>query len=90
MSLLAKLADTLVGSTGLSDHFGITRKSLYHRVSRGQVPPPIRIGALLRWRPDDILRWEEEQQQVEMKLREEQQPRLSLLPRKGSTKKASS
>jgi predicted DNA-binding transcriptional regulator AlpA len=64
-SITRSLGEALIGPPQLSERWAISIKSLYHRVERGQVPPPIRIGSLLRWRPEDIRRWEEEQQQSE-------------------------
>ena len=40
---------------------GLTRKALYNRRHRdGALPPAIKLGTSLRWRPADVERWLEE------------------------------
>lgn len=39
-----------------------TRRAVYNRVHRGTVPAPIRVGASLRWRPEDVSAWLDAQQ----------------------------
>lgn len=34
-----------------------SRRALYNRLHRGTVPPPIRVGSSLRWRPEDVDQW---------------------------------
>jgi predicted DNA-binding transcriptional regulator AlpA len=38
----------------LSDHLGISVRSIYRRVSDGTLPQPTRIGRLVRWSPDGL------------------------------------
>jgi predicted DNA-binding transcriptional regulator AlpA len=41
------------------------RRALYNRISRGTVPPPVRVGASLRWVPAQVSRWLEAHQDAE-------------------------
>jgi predicted DNA-binding transcriptional regulator AlpA len=48
----------LLNISQVADRLGITAKAAYGRLHRGSpFPPPIRIGASLRWRPEDVDRW---------------------------------
>ena len=46
-----------VGVKRLAELLGTTAKSIYHRVERGQLPPPFRIGRTLMFRRADLLRF---------------------------------
>lgn len=41
----------------LADLWGTTAKAIYHRVARGQLPPPFRLGRTLMFRRADLLRF---------------------------------
>lgn len=36
---------------------GMSRAAWYKRLSSGQVPRPVKIGSLARWRKDELLAW---------------------------------
>ena len=43
----------------LAAHLGLSTRAVYNRVHRsdGTIPPPIRIGRLLRWQPEQVEEW---------------------------------
>jgi predicted DNA-binding transcriptional regulator AlpA len=43
-----------------------SRRALYNRLHRGTVPPPIRVGSSLRWRPEEVSLWLETRQDEEV------------------------
>jgi predicted DNA-binding transcriptional regulator AlpA len=45
---------TLIGPRQVSSQLGISLKALRHHVAAGQIPAPIRVGMLRRWRQLDI------------------------------------
>jgi predicted DNA-binding transcriptional regulator AlpA len=49
--------EPLLTITDLATVLGTTRKGIYHRRSRGQLPPAIRIGRRVLWRPGDVEAW---------------------------------
>ncbi len=36
---------------------GMSRAAWYKRLSSGQVPRPVKIGSLARWRKDELAAW---------------------------------
>ena len=42
----------------LAERYAVSKKTIYRRIDLGDLPPPRRIGRLLRWHPADIERWE--------------------------------
>lgn len=40
---------------------GCTKRAVYNRRHRGDLPPPIKLGALLRWDPQVLADWIESQ-----------------------------
>jgi predicted DNA-binding transcriptional regulator AlpA len=74
------LTERLLDVCELAERWGISAASLYHRVARRQVPPPIRIGSLLRWRLEDVVGWEDGQKQVEVDFRQGQRKLFSGPP----------
>lgn len=44
----------------LCERWQICRASLDRRIKAGDVPPPFKLGGLLRWRVEDIERYESE------------------------------
>lgn len=37
--------------------FGITRRAIYNRRHRGDLPPAVKVGASLRWDPSTVAAW---------------------------------
>ncbi len=60
--LLIRLLDVELLDVGdLCRLLGLTKKALYNRRYReGALPPAIRVGASLRWRPADVEVWLQE------------------------------
>lgn len=42
---------------GTAEYLGITSKSLYRRRERGEGPPAVKLGRLLRFRKADVDAW---------------------------------
>ena len=48
----------LLDAKDLASELKLSRSSVYRRLSTGfPLPPPIRIGRLVRWRPEDVATW---------------------------------
>ncbi len=43
----------------LAAHLGLSTRAIYNRVHRGDdtIPPPVHIGRLLRWQPEQVEEW---------------------------------
>jgi predicted DNA-binding transcriptional regulator AlpA len=44
----------LVSTKQLASRLSVSERHLYRLMSAGKLPPPIRIGRCLRWRPEDF------------------------------------
>jgi excisionase family DNA binding protein len=46
---------TTVTPKDLAKMLRITRRTIYHWIAKGKLPPPIKIGKSIRWRTSDIM-----------------------------------
>lgn len=53
-------SDTLMTRQEVADHFGIPKRFLEISAIRGDGPPMVKIGRLVRYRPSDIRQWLDE------------------------------
>ena len=67
--------DTLLDVREVARRLSISPRTVWTQAARGDLPAPIRIGRLSRWRWDTILRWIEEKELVA----EKQQERLAQI-----------
>lgn len=54
--------ERLLDATGLAEVLGCGERTVRRLRSEGKLPAAVEIGGLLRWRPDAIERWLEEQE----------------------------
>ena len=47
----------LIGPAQLASRLGVSRDHVYRMKDRGTLPPPVRLGHLLRWDPQVIEQW---------------------------------
>jgi excisionase family DNA binding protein len=47
----------LIGAMDLARRLGVSRDHVYRLLDRGQLPPAIRLGGLLKWDPRIIEAW---------------------------------
>jgi excisionase family DNA binding protein len=47
----------LLTKAELADLLRCSGRTLYRQLQAGELPPPVRIGRLLRWRRPDIEQW---------------------------------
>jgi excisionase family DNA binding protein len=47
----------LVTIAELASVLGVSTKTVRRMVTRQEIPPPIRVGRQLRWRPSDLTKW---------------------------------
>lgn len=47
----------LITTKGLAQRLDISVRQLHRLKSRGNLPQPIKIGKLNRWRPEEVDRW---------------------------------
>jgi predicted DNA-binding transcriptional regulator AlpA len=45
--------------------FHTTRRGIYNRRHRGDCPPPVKVGASLRWDPNTVAKWIEARSEKE-------------------------
>lgn len=51
----------LVTPHDLAELLGVSTRTLYRWIDRGQLIRPLRLGGVLRWRWRDVTQWLEEQ-----------------------------
>lgn len=50
---------TMLSVNELAERLGLSRSTVYRRIADRTLPAPIRIGHVLRFRIEDLERWEE-------------------------------
>lgn len=48
---------TLIRINQVAELLGVSSRSIYRRVKAGDMPPPVKIGHLTRWRVNEIQDW---------------------------------
>lgn len=48
---------SLLTRSQVEQRCAISRSQIYKRLSAGEFPEPVRVGAGVRWRTDDIASW---------------------------------
>lgn len=57
--------ENLLSPKALAKVLGISEQTIYNRLSiRGDLPPSLKLGRLVRFRPDDVETWLFKQQKV--------------------------
>lgn len=52
------LNNNLLTAAALAERLGFKRQTIYNRLSLGgDLPPPVYLGRVPRWRPEDIEAW---------------------------------
>jgi excisionase family DNA binding protein len=51
------LTPTLINATKLAEILGISQRTIWRLISKGQMIQPIRIGTSVRWRLDQVKSW---------------------------------
>ena len=46
----------------IAERLGVSPRTVWTQVAKGELPAPIRIGRLSRWRWDTILQWIEDEE----------------------------
>ena len=46
--------------------FHCTPRAIYNRRHRGALPPPVKVGASLRWDPNTVAKWIEARSETEV------------------------
>ena len=47
----------LISVVELAELLGVSVRTVWRKESTGDIPPPVRIGALVRWRRSEIMQW---------------------------------
>jgi predicted DNA-binding transcriptional regulator AlpA len=47
----------LIAAKDVARHMQVSLRTVWRTRSAGQMPPPVRIGAAVRWRLDEIRKW---------------------------------
>ena len=57
MGVIESIESALLDAKQAARLCGMSRAAWYKRLSSGQVPHPVKIGGLSRWRRDELSRW---------------------------------
>lgn len=57
MTTTPKTDLSLLSVKDLAESLNCSKRHIRRLTDAGRMPPPIRVGRLLRWRRDDIARW---------------------------------
>ena len=52
-------ADPFVGARAIAADLNVSVATLYRMIGRGELPPPIRVGASSRWRRSTLEAWKD-------------------------------
>lgn len=52
-----RLGPVVVTAGQLAIMLQVSKRTLWRMRSAGQLPSPMRVGGIVRWRLDDVLRW---------------------------------
>jgi excisionase family DNA binding protein len=55
------MGEKLMSATEVAEYLGISVNTLYQHRYRGEGPPGYRVGGRIRYRPEDVEQWLEEQ-----------------------------
>ena len=50
----------LIAATELAELLGISVRTVWRNESNGNLPAPVRLGGLVRWRRSEIMHWIDE------------------------------